>query len=94
MIDPIALQGDVEELKKQVNSLAKMLTGVGYIIGKGGRLELDASIVASSLLRSSHGHTISNTPTYANNAAAVAAGLSRGSLYRTGADPDVICMVH
>ena len=30
----------------------------------------------------------------ANNAAALAAGLSVGSLYRTGADPDVLCIVH
>jgi hypothetical protein len=32
--------------------------------------------------------------TYANNAAAIAAGEPIGSLYITGADPDVICVVH
>lgn len=31
---------------------------------------------------------------YANNAAAVAAGLTAGMLYRTGADPDPVCIVH
>ena len=31
---------------------------------------------------------------YANNAAAVAGGLAVGQLYRTGADPDVVCIVH
>lgn len=31
---------------------------------------------------------------YANNAAAIAGGLSAGFIYRTGADPDVLCMVH
>jgi hypothetical protein len=31
---------------------------------------------------------------YANNAAAVAGGLKVGDLYRTGADPDLICVVH
>ena len=31
---------------------------------------------------------------YANNAAAVAGGLVAGQLYRTGADPDVVCVVH
>jgi hypothetical protein len=30
----------------------------------------------------------------ANNAAALAAGLVAGQLYRTGADPDVVCVVH
>lgn len=33
-------------------------------------------------------------PTYANNAAAVAGGLVAGQTYRTGADPDVLCVVH
>lgn len=31
---------------------------------------------------------------FANNAAAVASGLAVGALYRTGADPDVVCVVH
>lgn len=30
----------------------------------------------------------------ANNAAAVAAGIPVGGFYRTGADPDVVCVVH
>jgi hypothetical protein len=33
-------------------------------------------------------------PVYANNAAAVAGGLTAGALYRTGADPDPVCVVH
>ena len=33
-------------------------------------------------------------PQYANNAAAVAGGLTAGTLYRTGADPDAVCIVH
>lgn len=31
---------------------------------------------------------------YVNNAAAVTGGLAVGDLYRTGADPDVVCVVH
>ena len=31
---------------------------------------------------------------YANNAAAVAAGLTAGAFYRTGGDPDLVCVVH
>jgi hypothetical protein len=31
---------------------------------------------------------------FANNAAAVAGGLTAGALYRTGGDPDVVCVVH
>lgn len=33
-------------------------------------------------------------PIYANNAAAVAGKLVPGQFYRTGADPDVVCVVH
>jgi hypothetical protein len=31
---------------------------------------------------------------YANNAAAIAGGLTVGQFYRTGGDPDLICVVH
>jgi hypothetical protein len=31
---------------------------------------------------------------FANNAAAVAGGLTAGAFYRTGGDPDVVCVVH
>jgi hypothetical protein len=31
---------------------------------------------------------------FANNAAAIGGGLIAGDLYRTGADPDVVCVVH
>jgi hypothetical protein len=33
-------------------------------------------------------------PIYANNAAAVAGGLTAGKKYRTGGDPDTVCIVH
>ena len=33
-------------------------------------------------------------PTFANNTAAIAGGLTAGEMYRTGADPDVLCIVH
>lgn len=33
-------------------------------------------------------------PIYANNAAAISGGLVAGDLFRTGADPDHICVVH
>jgi hypothetical protein len=35
-----------------------------------------------------------NLPVYANNAAAVAGGLVAGDFYRTGGDPDTVCVVH
>jgi hypothetical protein len=38
--------------------------------------------------------TDSPLPVYANNAAALAGGLAVGAFYRTGADPDPVCVVH
>lgn len=35
-----------------------------------------------------------DTPVFANNAAAITGGLTLGALYRTGADPDTLCVVH
>lgn len=35
-----------------------------------------------------------NLPVYANNAAAIAGGLVAGEFYRTGGDPDTVCVVH
>lgn len=37
---------------------------------------------------------VQNLTVYADNAAAVAGGLKAGDAYRTGADPDVVCVVH
>lgn len=37
---------------------------------------------------------INGLPIYANNAAAIAGGLIAGDLYRTGGDPDLLCVVH
>lgn len=38
--------------------------------------------------------TLVNLQIFANNAAAVAGGLTVGNLYRTGADPDILAVVH
>lgn len=40
------------------------------------------------------GNSLSSLPIYVNNAAAVGGGLVVGSLYRTGGDPDLVCIVH
>jgi len=37
---------------------------------------------------------VSGLPVYANNAAAIGGGLAAGDFYRTGADPDTVCVVH
>jgi outer membrane protein assembly factor BamB len=37
---------------------------------------------------------VAGLPIYANNAAAITGGLSAGDFYRTGANPDAVCVVH
>lgn len=37
---------------------------------------------------------LSSIPVFANNAAAITGGLTAGMLYRTGGDPDLLCIVH
>jgi hypothetical protein len=37
---------------------------------------------------------VENLPVYANNSAAVNGGLKAGEAYRTGGDPDLVCVVH
>lgn len=39
-------------------------------------------------------HINTSLQVFANNAAAIAGGLIAGDLYRTGADPDPVCIVH
>jgi hypothetical protein len=39
-------------------------------------------------------YEFSNIPVFANNAAAIAGGLSAGMIYRTGANPDPVCIVN
>lgn len=39
-------------------------------------------------------YSILSLPMFASNAAAISGGLTSSDLYRTGADPDVVCVVH
>jgi hypothetical protein len=55
--------------------------GYGLKIDKDGNAVFDGKIKATLSV-------------YANNAAAIAGGLVAGQLYRTGADPDQVCIVH
>lgn len=57
-------------------------SGTGADLGVQDDLEVMGDIFATNL------------SAYANNAAAVAGGLAVGQLYRTGGDPDLICVVH
>jgi hypothetical protein len=51
-------------------------------------------LLASWQFRLGKAPVIDGLAIYANNAAALLGGLSVGELYRNGADPDVVCVVH
>jgi hypothetical protein len=63
-----------------VNSAAMVVSG-------NGNVGIGTSNPTSKL-------QIIGLPVYANNAAAITGGLTAGALYRTGGDPDVVCVVH
>lgn len=55
-----------------------------------------ATYLSALILKPSGGTRLllAGCPVYANNAAAIAGGLVAGDLYRTGGDPDSVCIVH
>lgn len=69
---------------QESSSFGKWLNFVQSIIGRVAPLTVNNAFFID----------LSQIPIHANNAAAVAAGLSAGNLYRTNADPDFIAVVH
>lgn len=59
---------------------------------ESGRLQEAWSRWFNSIAKFSR--SLQTLPIYANNAAAVTGGLSIGEFYRTGANPDTVCVVH
>jgi hypothetical protein len=89
--------------------LVTYITGNGasgtVMVGVGGGVEITGvtsititsntgAIVLTSAAAPNPLYSIANLPIFADNAAALAGGLVAGNLYRTGADPDTICVVH
>jgi hypothetical protein len=62
--------------------------GATFTTYNGGKVFFDSQVVSVPSLYGT------NLPVYANNAAAITGGLVVGSFYRTGADPDPVCVVH
>lgn len=64
------------------------------VIGRGATAGANPRVVSELFRFDNRGGQLPNLPVHANNAAAVAAGEVVGRLYRTGADPDPVCVVH
>lgn len=77
------------------------LKGLAVANGTGGYIEMTVPNGQGRYYKQINGQFIFNDlfdqtalDNYANNAAALAGGLPVGALYRTGGDPDVVCIVH
>lgn len=74
--------------------------GVGQLLAKLRDIERRLDENTAGLLRAAGvrftpaGMVLTGVPVYANNAAAISGGLVVGALYRTGANPDPLCIVH
>lgn len=74
--------------------------GIQQLLSKIRDIERRVDESTSNLLRTagvgftSTGMLLTSVPVYADNAAAITGGLVIGALYRTGADPDHLCIVH
>lgn len=60
----------------------------------GGITVTNTGVVSLESSASPPQYQILNLPVFANNAAAISGGLTTGELYRSGADPDVVRIVH
>ena len=67
--------------------IGRNAAGVKMSILSSGNVGIGTTTPHSSL-------AVVGLPVYANNAAAITGGLAAGDFYRTGADPDPVCVVH
>lgn len=60
----------------------------------GMELDVNGNVQAKYYYGNAAHLSLTGLPSYVDNAAAKAGGLVAGALYRTGGDPDVVCVVH
>jgi hypothetical protein len=82
--------GDKRIIFETAHSFAFAFTSSGT---ETFRFTIDAKLGIGTAVPKSPLHVV-GLPTYANNAAAVAGGLTAGAFYRNNADPDHVCVVH
>lgn len=61
---------------------------------RGREIDVNLDALTAFINTVAVGTAVFTLPAYADNAAALAGGLVAGNLYRTGSDPDTVCIVH
>ena len=84
------------EFESQTNRVIALLRSqVGVLSTEVAQLKQNAdSSIKRGYLNKRLAEVGVDLPVYANNAAAIAGGLTVGTLYRTGGNPDPVCVVH
>jgi hypothetical protein len=80
---PVTIAADATSANTASTIVARDASG-NFSVGKISALTLAAGVLQLSTL----------PPVYANNAAAIAGGLTAGGIYRSGSDPDVLAICH
>ena len=69
-------------------------THVRWCLAHNGNFTLDRDSLTIKKMQVNMPFAVTSLSAYPNNASAVAGGLAVGDFYRTGADPDHVCVVH
>jgi hypothetical protein len=83
----IVRNGGGATTKFAISSVNDLNVGGKELVITGGNVGIGTTTPHSKL-------AVPGLPVYANNAAAIAGGLSAGDFYRDGGDPDHVCVVH
>jgi hypothetical protein len=78
----------------QAGTIIRFGARSGFKSSVDGKMELYANDGTTPGTLYAASFAASALPTHANNAAALAGGLVAGQFYRTGGDPDLVCVVH
>jgi len=80
----VKLQAQINSLNAYVQRIHRQITHPSIM----AKIKAGLGNIVGTTLR------LTSIPIYASNAAAIAGGLTVGDVYRSGADPDVLRIVH
>ena len=87
----ILLFGELVTMPSDATTLLNEAKCLDQCIPDGAKMSVLISLACQLVQQGGIGGGL---PVYANNASAIAGGLSSGAFYRTGSDPDTVNVVH